>query len=256
MNWQDAFDEEEQEQGAPAWVVTFGDMMSLLLTFFVLLLSFSEIDKVAFAQIMGSLKTAFGVQTIEVMVNPPDGPEKMPVPMEGNASGDGLLDKLRSILPGAFAGGKTGDDEGEGDARVTISFPGRLLFQSGESTIQTPFYATLDVIADFMKKERDLQLQVFGHTDNRPIATRRFYDNWELSASRASQVVKYLIDKGVERNRLVAVGFADTRPVAANDSPVNRERNRRVEFLFIEGTEPGEYEVLGAGEARSFEAAQ
>ncbi|HSR53878.1 MAG TPA: flagellar motor protein MotB [Acidobacteriota bacterium] len=253
MDFDFDFQDEEQEQGAPAWVVTFGDMMSLLLAFFVLLLSFSEIDRVAFAQIMGSLKNAFGVQTVQIMVHPHEGPERMEVPQDGNASGDGLLDKLHSILPGAFAGGGEGIGEHQDDSRVTISFPGRLLFESGESRIQDPFYETLDVVADFMKKEPNLQLQVFGHTDDRPIFTPRFYDNWELSASRASQVVKYLIAQGVERSRLVSVGFADTRPVAPNDSPQNREKNRRVEFLFIEGYSPGEYEVLGARDAHRFE---
>ena len=107
MAFDDDFDDsEEQEKGAPAWVVTFGDMMTLLLAFFVLLLSFSEIDRVAFAQIMGSLKDAFGVQTIEILTDLHTAKEVKVVPQEGNAAGSELLDRLNSIFPGAFAAGR------------------------------------------------------------------------------------------------------------------------------------------------------
>ncbi len=226
----DDVDVEEQEAGAPAWVVTFGDMMSLLLTFFVMLLSFSDVDKVAFAQIMGSLKDAFGVQTLVIETNPVRGPKVMPVHIEGNASGEGLLDRLNSIMPGAFAGG---DKIKEGEAQVTVSFPGKVLFPSGEAELNPAFLATLDAIAALMKEDVTLNLKVFGHTDSRPINTPRFRSNWELSGARASSVITELIGRGLNPRRLMAVGFSDSRPVAPNDSAANREKNRRVEFLFI-----------------------
>lgn len=243
MDFEGFEDQEEQEAGAPPWVVTFGDMMSLLLTFFVLLLSFSEIDRVAFAQIMGSLKEAFGVQTIEIMTNPHSDKEVKPVPESGNASGSDLLDRLNSIFPGAFAGGSVVVNEGSGEpARFTVNVQGEMLFDSGESTLRPEFLPTLDRVCGLMKDDfPEMRLQVFGHTDNRPISTLRFRNNWELSASRAVSVITRLIHQcGIDPHRLVAIGYADSRPVAANDTPENREKNRRVEFLFIERGEGGE----------------
>ncbi len=237
MAFDDFDDSEEQESGAPAWVVTFGDMMSLLLTFFVLLLSFSEIDRVAFAQIMGSLKDAFGVQTVEILTDPHTAEQVKRVPQEGNAAGTELLDRLNSIFPGAFAGGSDGvDEDGQGAGRFTVNIPGEMLFDSGDSTLRSEFFPTLDKVCRLMKEEYpDMRLQVFGHTDNRPISTARFRNNWELSASRAVSVITYLINQcGIAAGRLVAIGYADSRPVAPNDTPANREKNRRVEFLFIE----------------------
>lgn len=227
-------EDDEQKAGAPAWVVTFGDMMSLLLTFFILLLSFSEIDKVRFAQIMGSLKDAFGVQQIQLLVNPVNDQEQQLVPQKGNASGTQLLDRLNSILPGAFAGGEAA---GDGDTRVTYRVPDHLLFASGDSALKPAFFEALKKLAQVMKEEENYRLQIFGHTDDRPINTARFRNNWELSASRAVSVVSFLIEQGVDPDRLVPVGYADRRPLGPNDTPENRQKNRRVEFLFIE-TDP------------------
>lgn len=227
-------EEHECDPGVPPWVVTFGDMMSLLLTFFVLLLSFSEIDRVAFAQIMGSLKEAFGVQTVTLMVEPMSQSEKKPIPQEGNAAGEQLLDRLNSILPGAFAGGRTGMDNGTGTAKVTVSVPGRLLFDLGDATLNPDFVAKLKEIASLMQDDEALTLEVFGHTDDLPISTERFHNNWELSGARAASVITFLIDEcGISPQRLTAIGYADSRPIAPNDTPENRDKNRRVEFQFI-----------------------
>lgn len=227
---------EEPEAGAPAWVVTFGDMMSLLLAFFVLLLSFSTVDQMAFASIMGSLKEAFGTQKIIIETNPLTGKDVKPVHLEGNASGLELLDRLNSIMPGAFAGGHSGQGGGDGSSRVSVTVPGRLLYPSGDAQMTGAFKKQLVDIAELMKEDPELTLKVFGHTDDRPISTTRFHNNWELSAARAASVIIFMIEQGgIEARRLVATGYADSRPIVPNDSDENREKNRRVEFLFIEG---------------------
>jgi len=114
-----------------------------------------------------------------------------------------------------------------------LSFEDQVLFDFGSATINPAGFVFLDKIADTLDKI-PYAMRVEGHTDNVPIQTRRFPSNWELSVARAVNVVKYFAEvSNIDPNRLSAVGYGESRPVAANDTASNRVKNRRVEILLI-----------------------
>jgi chemotaxis protein MotB len=119
-----------------------------------------------------------------------------------------------------------------------LSFKDQVLFDFGKAEINPTGFAFLDQIADALDKI-PYAVRVEGHTDNVPIRTRRFPSNWELSVARAVNVVKYFAEVGnIDPKRLSAVGYGESRPVAANDTSSNRAKNRRVEILLLtEGKE-------------------
>jgi chemotaxis protein MotB len=119
--------------------------------------------------------------------------------------------------------------------RLTINMVDRVLFDSGQAQVKPAGVKVLKQVGDVLNKITDKQIRIEGHTDNVPISTKlqnRFKTNWELSAARATTVVRYLIDQGgVDRQYLSAVGYADTHPLASNDSEEGRSSNRRIEIV-------------------------
>jgi len=119
--------------------------------------------------------------------------------------------------------------------RLTINMVDRVLFDSGRAEIKSAGVKVLKQVADVLKTVTDKQIRIEGHTDNVPISTKlqdRFKTNWELSTTRATTVVRFLIDQGgVDRQYLSAVGYAETRPIASNDSEEGRASNRRIEIV-------------------------
>jgi len=233
-------DEEEQEGGAPAWMVQFGDMMSLLLVFFILLLSFSEIDAVKYRALSDSFREAFGrAVKVKDMFDDPSAPQTLM--SESGGRNDAILNELRSIIPQAFPGALPNKYKGQG---YLVRIPGRLLFDTGKDELKTEMKPKLREMAELVKKQPDVMLRVDGHTDNVPINTIRFHSNWELSAARALAVVHFMIDEcGLPEERVSAAAYGESRPIVPNDSSENRELNRRVEFRFVQGAEEANYEI-------------
>lgn len=119
--------------------------------------------------------------------------------------------------------------------RLTINMVDRVLFDSGQAQVKPAGVQVLKQVADVLNKITDKQIRIEGHTDNVPISTKlqgRYKTNWELSTARATTVVRFLIDQGgVDRQYLSAVGYADTQPLASNDSEEGRSSNRRIEIV-------------------------
>jgi chemotaxis protein MotB len=119
--------------------------------------------------------------------------------------------------------------------RLTINMIDRVLFDSGRADIKPAGLKVLKQVSDVLSKIEDKQIRIEGHTDNVPISTKlqdKFKTNWELSTARATVVVRYLIDQGgVQPQGLSAVGYADTHPIANNDSEQGRSSNRRIEIV-------------------------
>ena len=119
--------------------------------------------------------------------------------------------------------------------RLTINMVERVLFDSGQAQVKPTGIKVLKEVGDILKNITDKQISIEGHTDNVPISAKlqnRFKTNWELSTARATTVVRYLIEQsGVDRQYLAAVGYADTRPIALNDSEEGRSSNRRIEIV-------------------------
>ncbi|KAA1174396.1 flagellar motor protein MotB [Marinobacter salinexigens] len=257
---------EEEKPGIPAWVVTFADLMSLLMCFFVLLLSFSEIDAQKFKQIAGELSKAFGVQRDIEALDIPMGTSPIfdkfsPAPPEPTvvnqvkqttSTEDPELQTLKSptiqavqaamqekvdesakeimaVLEDAIQDGRV--NVAQDQRRIVIRVEEKGSFSSGSAELTWEFEGMLlemaEVLADIPG-----QLTIEGHTDDVPIRTQRFYSNWDLSAARAAAVANVLLYTGeVDPTRLAVKGLADTVPRVANDSAENRAKNRRVEII-------------------------
>jgi chemotaxis protein MotB len=229
------FIEDQPKAGAPDWIVTFADLMSLLLTFFVLLLSFSSLEVQMFKTMAGSIRNAFGLKSDYALLDMPTGADPLlkPAPRyerEPKKDLDGfMIVKLREALEQSDLA-KHGTIE-VNDRGVTLRIAGDALFDSGQVELKPGAVSLLgELVSVAMGSPGEIDVE--GHTDDVPIANPRFPSNWELSAARAGAAVRQLTAQGMVATRLRAVGFADTRPLAPNDSAANRARNRRIEFLF------------------------
>ncbi len=217
-----------EEPTAPVWALTYADMLSVLLVFFVLLISYSNMDLARYRAMAASLKQAFGA-----------GAPESADPSLG-ASSD------RGIAPGA-TGARLGVEKdlanlvrkfGPGGPiqilyspeGVRLRIAGGILFEPGTTAVRAQ---SLSLLADLSRilARYPYQIWVEGHTDDLPIKSPVYPSNWELSAARAGSVVRDLISDGVPPERLTAVGYADTKPVSPNDDAAGRARNRRVELL-------------------------
>ncbi len=235
------------EEGAPAWMATFSDLATLLLTFFVLLLSFANMDVTEFKEMMGSVREAFGVQfrirgDFEALSD-------SPISLGETPPGD-LVEVVRSDAEQARQLAEalrerglldqvevTPDREG-----VSVRVRDAVLFDTGEATLRPEGETFLCELGEIIAGELGVDgVIVEGHTDDRPIHTERFPTNWELSTARATNVLRHLLSEArVDATRLSASGFADTRPLSPNVDDTSRAANRRVEFVFRRRTEHAE----------------
>lgn len=116
--------------------------------------------------------------------------------------------------------------------QIVLTFPERILFDSGQAEVRGDVGPLLEQVAAVILGRPALAVAIHGHTDDRPIRSRRYASNWELSVDRATQVARALVGMGIEPARLSIRGFGEERPLAANDSDESRTRNRRVEIQF------------------------
>lgn len=177
---------------APPWMVNYADLMTEMVCFFIILYALS-------AALNKNVQSA--AQQIREMI------EK-----------------------GEMAGQVEVNKEG---LRITLQEQGNLpFFESGKADLTPEMIEVIDKLLPTLKKlSNDYEIVVEGHTDNVPINTPQFASNWELSTARATSVVKYLISKGINPKMISAIGYGEYRPVAPNDTPQNRQKNRRVVFF-------------------------
>lgn len=213
--------------GAPGWMTTFGDLMSLLLTFFILIVSFSSIQEVEFQKAIGSLKGALGVLTSKrstIMLSPI---KNMLLNIKMLAMVKPELERLKALMETEEF--KDAVKIEELPQAIKFTLQNQILFDLGKANLKPSVFPVLLEIAKIARKV-DGVLRIEGHTDDLPIKTREFPSNWELSSMRAISVLHYFENVGIPRNRLSCVGYADTRPLVPNTSPENRAKNRRVEI--------------------------
>jgi chemotaxis protein MotB len=225
---------------AGKWLLTFNDMITLLLTFFVLMLSISTIEKTKLTGVANSVKRVAGSESGEPTVR--GGTPQTIVPslhdkdierVRQQAENGELADPFvarRNVLAGmlkSLEGVKTIPVKNG----LSLSLNDKFLFTSGSAEISNNGAEVLKTISDILKRA-DVSARVEGHTDSTPIYGGKYPSNWELSMARAAMVVRWLADKGaIAPERLSAAGYADTRPLASNDSELNRQLNRRVNIV-------------------------
>jgi chemotaxis protein MotB len=219
--------------------------MSLLLCFFVLLLTFSEMDKQKFKQVAGSMEQAFGIQRKEHRYGSPEGNVIISTGFMSTPLAVKLQRSLEEMIAEEISTGAAEVEYGKGE--MTVRVKDSLAFDLGRAEIKKKFYPFLDKLGRFIKGH-DVKVQVRGHTDNVPLAKGApFRSNWSLSAARAVGVVEYWKDRfGVSSKKVSAAAFADGSPLVANDTPAHRAKNRRVEFFFSFGKEGPDTEGLDA----------
>ena len=244
MNLLDDIQSPILEEGAPAWVVTFGDLMSLLLCFFVLLLSFSEMDKAKYKEVSGSLAKAFGVQRKIKAFQAPKGikmisrdfdqelvPAKPREEFIAMQQREKIGEELRKEVETRFRDLQDLIQVEVGEKEVTIRLMGETAFDSGKADIKAQMVPLLLKIGNVLADGKG-EVIIAGHTDNVPVYGGPYGSNSKLSIARAATVAEFLLAKSaIPASRVSTMGFGKYRPIESNDTDEGRKRNRRVEII-------------------------
>jgi chemotaxis protein MotB len=227
---------EETSEGAPEWMGTYSDLVTLLLVFFIMLFSMASVDKEKFQNVADSLRNQFlhissgeviGGETGKAVI----GLENNNIlPQEDNAA---KIRKMEEDLEATIK--ELGLDEHvsviNDEHTITLRINSAILFDSGYADIKASGKDVLLKLGKFFQNIPN-KVIVQGHTDNVPINTPLFPTNWELSTKRATNVVIYLVDEcGLEPIRMTATGNGEFQPIKPNNSEENRQQNRRIDIL-------------------------
>jgi chemotaxis protein MotB len=223
------------QTGAPDWIVTFGDLMSLLLCFFVLLLSFSEMDRKKYKIVSGSLKNAFGIQRERPVFDSPKAEKIIAREFDQSIITNQVQEVfIKPIVDEINTRFKKMKDLIQVDAtenQVAIRLMGETTFDLGKAEIRPQMIPLLAKIGKLLNQIRG-DIIIAGHTDTLPLRGGPFKSNLGLSMARAATVADFLLKQSsVEPERLSTMGFGEHRPLASNDTPRGREKNRRVEII-------------------------
>ena len=225
---------EEMAEGAPAWVVTFGDLMSLLLCFFVLLLSFSEMDRNKYRIVSGAMKNAFGIQRKKPVFESPRG-QKMIAKEFDQAivlmKVQDIINPIKQELEDEFQEFKDSVEIAVKDEEITIRMMGEATFDTGRDVLKKNFTLLLLKIGEVLGKTKG-EIIIAGHTDNVPLNGGPYRSNLGLSMARSGSVAEYLLKStSIDPQRLSTMGFGEYRPLESNDTEQGRQKNRRVEII-------------------------
>ena len=230
----------ECEECLPAWLAAFGDLMSLLLCFFVLLLSMSSMDAKKISEAIGSLSGAMSVLEGGTQTEISKKRIQEATPIESQDETTETVNRVQQAAGDANEMMEKGQSEvisvEEAQDGFVIKLPASLLFKPGSATIESQdtllFLKRIALIIDELPNE--MRVSVQGHTDNQNPGSKSIYkDNWELSSARAISVLHELILDGVKPDRISASGYSEYTPIATNATESGREKNRRVELHFF-----------------------
>lgn len=271
-----------EKDNAERWLVTYADLMNLLLILFIILYAMSNVDKQKAEAVASSIRQGFGyIQNGGTGESEGEGtglygydfttPEGGDAPGDGSAgdgsadassetSGDELYwaqqtqafqnfyDDVVKLLEDSHLENMV--DVSLDDRGVVISFKDNVLFRSGQADLGATSLSLLDNIAGMLKDLDFTYLLVEGHTDTDPIHTSQYKDNMDLSNERAANVWRELVECGLPAENMAAIGYGETRPVKDNDTPENKAQNRRVVIVILR-SEISSDEQIVAGAAGS-----
>ncbi|KXJ45566.1 MAG: OmpA family protein [Cycloclasticus sp.] len=192
-----------QEREHDTWALSYIDLLLLMVTLFVLLLSYQQ------NEIQQTAVELEAKQAVKAQAEPDNRAFLDQVYMSH------LKDRVSVI---------------EEKNTIKLAMSDSILFFPADATLSQSGEQVLNELA-VMLKQRPWHILVEGHTDNQPISTPRYASNWELSSSRATSVTRYLIGRGISPQRLSAIGYADTRPITSNNDEIGRGKNRRVALI-------------------------
>ncbi len=224
----------EVEEGAPLWVVTFGDLMSLLMCFFVLLLSFSEMDRKKYKMVSGSMAQAFGIQREKPVFESPKGQKMIAKDFDQVAIINKIKEAITPIVKELEKEYEELKDSVEleiGEDKVTIRMMGETTFDSGRAELHSAFGPLLKRIGAVLSQTKG-EIIIAGHTDNVPLKGGLYGSNLGLSMARAGSVAEFMLrTTSIDPKRLSTMGFGEYRPLTSNDTVQGRRKNRRVEII-------------------------
>ena len=235
---------DDEHENHERWLVSYADFITLLFAFFVVMYAISQVNEGKYRVLSDSLLQAFKPDgTAGPTLVPPKNDPHSPLPSgmiprlnrAEEAKRRAREERMRAIaqqvmqaLAPLVQNGQVRVSESARGMAVEIN--ASMLFKSAQATLEPDSQRALIAVAQVLAPG-DNPIEVEGHTDRDPISTPQFPSNWELSGARASSVVRLFVDNGVAPPRLVASGYADTRPVDSNETPEGRTRNRRVTVL-------------------------
>jgi chemotaxis protein MotB len=225
------------------WLISYADFITLLFAFFVVMYAVSAVNEGKYRILASALGDAFGkpqagdapVPQLPTVTLPPEVRQRTLKQQQAIEEQAHMTEVARSLLD------VMGPLVKEGKVRVTQSRRGvsiemnaNVLFEPGRAELEPDSLAVLRAVAGTLKNE-PFNLEVTGHTDIVPISNSIFASNWELSAVRATSVVRLLADNGIAPARLFAIGREASQPIASNGTAEGRARNRRVELMILSG---------------------
>jgi chemotaxis protein MotB len=236
---------EDDSENPDRWLVSYADFITLLFAFFVVMYAISSVNQGKYRQLSSSISTAFTSENTTIssgikkdtknqspsFIKPPPLTQLRNLKLKREresmtAMGLNLSNNLSPLIKD----GKVRVVQNNRGIRIDIN--DSLLFTSGSAELAETATDILNEIAKLLQ-ENNHAIQVEGHTDNTPIHTAVFFSNWELSAVRASSVVRMFSSIGITENRLSALGFGSAQPISENDTPTGRAKNRRVSIMIL-----------------------
>ena len=239
---------QEEEENHERWLVSYADFITLLFAFFVVMYAVSSVNQIKYREVTQALGSAFGNRLPLNGQTPRDDPPPIkntqpniipPLPLNRLKNASMRQEQERMIATAQDLAKVLAPLIKDGTIRilqtndgVRIDIKDSLLFTPGSAELSAAAQGPLTQIAQILASDPHV-IEVEGHTDNIPIHTASFYSNWELSALRASTVVRLLAENGIAEQRLSATGYGDARPVAENDTLEGRAKNRRVSVMLL-----------------------
>jgi len=220
--------DEDIRENVERWMVSYADFVTLLFCFFTAMYAISNVDTEKLGKFVDSMRNAFNVSAY--------GESSFSI-IEGiqivSPVNEEIENDIRKSL-GSLIERSEGDINIRHDSRgVILSISDRMFFESGSSEIKEEAMEVLNDIGGYLSRIPN-KILIEGHTDNVPIHTKRYPSNWELSSARAINVAKYLIKRyNIDPSRISATGYAEYKPIAPNDTPEGRAKNRRVDIVIL-----------------------
>jgi chemotaxis protein MotB len=228
----------EENENAERWLLTYADLITLLLAFFIMMYVFSKKDAQKYDEVASHLKTIFSGGTGLAGKGSVTATSPIDMPSKGASSGE-IKRQLESELMDSNRNKSGGENISvlSDERGVVIRVLDKAFFDEGKAELKDGAKGALDKIVPIIKGV-DNHVRIEGHTDNVPINTNEFKSNWELSVRRATEVVRYFVEKrGLPPERISATGYAEYRPIVQNNSPKNKSLNRRIEIIVVKSNE-------------------
>lgn len=224
----------QQDEGIPAWMATFADMVTLLLCFFVLLLSFTNSDVNNFRKMMGSIQEALGVQyddrsALSASYADTNFKERRSVRENREIVELGAIIKKAIRAKDLSSMARVSSDK----SGVMLRLSNHAMFAKGSAILTSAAGKGLQAVIDGMSGN-DFNLIIRGHTDGEKPESSLYSSNWELSAARAAACLRYILEHSdIPARRMKAVGYASAKPILPSTTEANKLMNRRVEFFYM-----------------------